>query len=198
MVTEIARKLFTVHEYHKMAQAGILREHDRVELIDGEIIELSPVGHPHWVCVNRATAVFTRSLGERAVVSIQNPVRLSDWTEPQPDAVVFKPRLDFYAGKRPTTEDVLFIVEVADSSLAYDSEVKLPRYARAGIPEVWIEDLRNEVLLVYRDPSEDNYSTFLTLHRGESIAPRAFPDVMIEIEDLLGDPFQTGIDLVEK
>lgn len=198
MVTEIARKLFTVDEYHKMGQAGILREHDRVELIDGEIIEMSPVGHPHWVCVNRATAVFTKSLGDRAIVSIQNPVRLSDWTEPQPDAVIFKPRLDFYAGKRPTTEDVLFIVEVADSSLAYDSEVKLPRYARAGIREVWIEDLRNEVLLVYRDPSGGNYRTVLTLRRGESIAPLAFRDVMIEIEDLLGGPSQTGIGLVEK
>ena len=195
MVSEIARKLFTVDEYHKMGQAGILREHDRVELIDGEIIEMNPVGHPHWVCVNRATAVFTRSFGDRAIVSIQNPVRLSDWTEPQPDAVIFKPRRDFYAGKKPTTEDVLFIVEVADSSLAYDSEAKVSRYARAGIPEVWIEDLGNEVLLVYRNPSGDNYRTVLTLRRGESIAPLAFRDVLIENEDLLGEPFQSGIDL---
>ena len=89
-------------------------------------------------------------------------------------------------------------MEVADSSLAYDSEVKLPRYARAGIREVWIEDLRNEVLLVYRDPSGGNYRTVLTLRRGESIAPLAFRDVMIEIEDLLGGPSQTGIGLVEK
>ena len=153
MVTEVTRKLFTVEEYYRMAEAGILREQDRVELIDGEIIEMSSIGHRHAVCVIRANTMFIEAFGRRAVVSPQNPLQLSDWTEPQPDLVVCKPRADFYKAKKPTHDDVLFIVEVSDSSFSYDRNVKLPRFAAAGIPEVWIEDLQNDLLLVYRDPA---------------------------------------------
>ncbi len=153
MEVEVKKRLFTVGEYHRMAEAGILHELDHVELIDGEIFQMSPIGDRHAVCVSRTTTLFIRAFGDRAVVSPGNPVRLTDWTEPQPDVVVFKPRSDFYAKKRPTTKDLLFIVEVSDTTLSYDRKIKLPRYAEAGIPELWIEDLKNDVIQVHRDPS---------------------------------------------
>jgi len=185
MRTDVTKKLFTVEEYHRMAEAGILHEDDRVELIDGEIIQMSAIGLRHMVCVNRANTLFIEAFGRRSVVSPQNPVQLTDWTEPQPDVVVFKPRADFYARKKPTPEDVLFTVEVADTSLSYDRKVKLPRFAAAGIPEVWIEDLKNNLLLVHRDPSGETYHTVLTLRAADSVSPLAFPDVSFRVDELL-------------
>ena len=142
MQIETTKKLFTVDEYYRMAEAGILGAEDRVELIDGEIIQMSAIGHRHLGCVNRANTLFIESFGRRAVVSPQNPILLSIWTEPQPDLVVLKSRKDFYASKKPEPADALLVVEVADTSLSYDRDVKLPRYAAAGVPEVWIEDLK--------------------------------------------------------
>ena len=123
--------------------------------------------------------------GARRNVSPQNPVRLSNWTEPQPDVVVFKPRADFYARKRPAPEDVLLALEVSDTTLRYDRNVKLPRFAAAGIPEVWIEDLSNDLLLVFRDTSGDNYSTSMTLQARDSVSPIAFPECRFSVGDLL-------------
>ncbi|PYS10504.1 MAG: Uma2 family endonuclease, partial [Acidobacteria bacterium] len=164
MEAEVKKRLFTVEEYHQMAEAGILREDDRVELIDGEIIQMSPIGHRHMVCVNRANTLFIQAFGNGAVVSPQNPVRLTDWTEPQPDLVVFKPRADFYAKKEPVPEDVLFMVEIAETTLSYDRKIKLPRYAAAGIPEFWIGDLKNDILHVYRNPGRETNNIALILH----------------------------------
>ena len=185
MEAEVKKRLFTVEEYHQMAEAGILREDDRVELIDGEIIQMSPIGHRHMVCVNRANTLFIQAFGNGAVVSPQNPVRLTDWTEPQPDLVVFKPRADFYAKKEPVPEDVLFMVEIAETTLSYDRKIKLPRYAAAGIPEFWIGDLKNDILHVYRNPGRETYNIALILHPSESISPLAFPDVTFQVGELL-------------
>jgi Uma2 family endonuclease len=188
MATEITKKLFTVDEYHRMAEAGILGPEERLELIDGEIIQMSPIGHAHWVAVNRASLLFFEAFRRNAVVSTQNSVRLSGWTEPQPDVTVFKPRSDLYAAKKPTPADVLLIVEVADSTLRFDRNVKVPLYAAAGIPEVWIEDLNNDCLLVYRDPHAEGYRSTVTLKREDSVSPIAFPEIHFTIDDLLGEP----------
>jgi len=169
-----------------MKEAGILTADDRVELIDGEILEMSAIGHRHLGCVNRVSTFFIESFGRRCVVSTQNPVQLNVWTEPQPDIVVLKPRTDFYASKKPIAEDVLFIVEVADTTLPYDRDVKIPRYAAAGIPEVWIEDLIDGRLLIYRDPAETGFRTSFARERGQSISPIAFPDISFTVDDLLG------------
>jgi Uma2 family endonuclease len=185
MRTEVTKRLFTVDEYYAMAKAGILHEDDRVELIDGEIIQMTAIGHRHLVCVNRATSLFIQAFGNRAVVSPQNPVRLSDWTEPQPDLVVLIPRADFYAKKKITPEDVLFVVEVADSSLSYDRTIKLPRFAVAGIPEVWLEDLQHDLLHVYRNPKLEAYETEIVLHPADSASPLAFPDATFRVAELL-------------
>jgi len=185
MGVEITKKLFTVDEYYRMAEAGILGPEDRVELIDGEIIQMSPIGHRHMGCVNRAVRLFIESVGRRAVVSPQNPVLLSMWTEPQPDVTVLKPRDDCYDSKKPEYADALLVIEIAETSLSYDRDVKVPRYAAAGIPEVWIEDLTHDQLLVYRDPGKNGYLNALTLRRADSISPLAFPDVTFKVGDLL-------------
>ena len=186
METEITKKLFTVDEFYRMAEAGIFTEDDRVELIDGEIIEMSPIGNPHKACVNRATTFFTEAFGRSAIVSIQSPLRLSKYTEPLPDVIVLKPVPDFYASRECRPEDVLFMVEVSDTTLRYDKNIKLPRYAAAGVSEVWIEDLKNELLLVYRNPVEKGFATSLVLRRPDSISPLAFPKVTFKVDDLLG------------
>src|SRR5262249_52216070 len=186
METEVTKKLFTVDEYYRMADAGILTEDDRVELIDGEIIEISPIGNRHQACVNRANTFFNEAFGRAAIVSNQSPLRLSNYTEPVPDVIVLKPAPDFYASRERRPGDVFLVVEVSDTTLRYDKNLKLPRYAAAGVAEVWIEDLRNDLLLVYRDPGEKGFKTSLILHRGDSISPLAFPKVTFKIDDLIG------------
>ncbi len=186
MQVEVTKKLFSVDEYYEMARVGILRPEDRVELIDGEIIQMSPIGHRHAVCVNRATDLFVTLLHGRAVVQIQNPIQLNNYTEPEPDVVVLKPRSDYYAGeKKIIAEHALLIVEVAETTLRYDRDIKVPRYA-AAVPEAWIANLSADELLVYRNPAGDGYTVSLTFHRGDSVSPIAFPDVVFNIEQLLG------------
>jgi len=185
-MAEPLRKLFTVSEYHTMVDAGILREDERVELIEGEIWEMPPIGSPHAGGVNRLTALFTSRLGSRAVVAVQNPAFLSDFSEPQPDLLILRFRDDFYAREHPRPEDILLLIEVADSSLDFDRRIKSNLYARHGIPEVWLQDLKNGALLVHRDPSPQGYRDVKILHRGERLSPLAFPDLVIEVDALLG------------
>jgi Uma2 family endonuclease len=186
MQTMGQKRLFTADEYLRMGEAGILKEGDRVELINGEIIRMSPIGIRHIACVDRANMLFAGALQGRAIVSVQNPVRLSEYTEPQPDIVILRPRADYYSFSRHTPADVFLMIEVADSSLEYDSQAKLLLYALSGISEVWIEDLRNDQLLVHRNPEGDRYTTSQAMRRGDSISPLAFPDLTTRIEDLLG------------
>ena len=186
MQIEVNKKRFTVDEYYQMAAAGILRPEDRVELIDGEIVQMSPIGDRHALCVMIANNLFARALGAAALINVQNPLRLNKYTEPQPDIVVLKPRADYYKHKKIRAEDTLLVVGVSDSSIRYDQKIKVPRYAEAGIPEVWIENLQVDELLVYRDLAEHRYSVCKTLRRSDSVSPRAFPDVSFRIDDLLG------------
>jgi Uma2 family endonuclease len=155
METEVPKKLFTVDEYSRMAEAGILGPNDRVELINGEIIQMSPVGIRHIACVNRATALLVTTFAGRGVISVQNPIELDIHNEPQPDLTVMKHRPDFYATKRLTASDTLLVIEVADTTRWLEMNVKVPIYAAKGISEVWIEDLQHDRILVYRDPAGD-------------------------------------------
>jgi Uma2 family endonuclease len=186
METEAIKKLFTADEYHRMCEVGILDPEARLELIEGEIIEMSPPGTRHMACVNRATALFVVRLAGRAMVSVQNPLLLSKYTEPQPDLVIARPRTDFYADKRLSSEHTLLAIEVSDTSLSFDRKRKMPLYAASGVPELWIENLQNDVVLVFRDPSAKTYSTCLTYKRGESLYPAAFPNLILKVEELLG------------
>lgn len=177
--------LFTVDEYHRMAESGILHEDDRVELINGEIIAMAPIGSGHLGHVNRSNRRLSRLFDDRATVSVQNPISLGERTEPEPDIALLNPRDDDYASQTPEARDVLLLVEVADSSLVYDRQTKAPMYARAGIPELWIVNLIDHVIEVYREPSVDGYRTVTVARRGDSVQSLAFPDVSIAVSDLL-------------
>ena len=152
---QLTRWRFTVHDYHRMGEAGILHEDDRVELIEGELVEMTAIGTRHFSCVNRLTRMLVMNVGDEAIVSVQNPVRLNEYNEPQPDFTVIRPR--DYRESLPKPEDVLLLIEVSDTTLAYDRGVKLPLYARAGIREVWIVDLPGETIERHTDPSEEGY-----------------------------------------
>jgi len=186
MVLEVGRRLFTTAEYHRMAEAGVLNEDDRLELIDGEILEMSPIGPRHAACVMRLTRVFSQKLGEQAIVSTQNPIQLSERSEPQPDLALLRPRTDFYASAHPTAGEVLLLVEVAETSVEYDRQVKVPLYARSGIPEVWLADLNQQRIVVHRDPTPAGFATVRVVRREETIRPAAFPDLTVAVADILG------------
>jgi len=186
MAVELTRRLFDVDEYHRMAEVGILTREDRVELIDGEIIEMTPIGAPHGRCVMFLNDVFVRRLEGRAILSPQLSVRLHRRTEPQPDIMLLRPPLARYAKTIPGPGDVLLIIEVADTSQYRDRVVKLPRYAQAGIPEVWIVDLEGGVVDVHREPAPAGYRASRRLGRGQDVAPAAFPDVVLAVDDILG------------
>lgn len=149
---------FSVADYHRMGETGILGPELRTELIDGEVVEMPPIGHPHAGTVNLLGDLLREALGRRAIVAVQNPVWLDDHTEPLPDIALLRPRPDYYRNGHPTPDAVLLIIEVADSSLAYDRDVKLPRYARAGIPEAWLVDLGGRRLLRYSRPAGAGYA----------------------------------------
>jgi Uma2 family endonuclease len=168
-----------------MAEAGILHEDDRVELIEGEILEMAPIGGRHAACVNRSARLFILRLDDRAVVSIQNPVRLSSGSEPEPDLMLLRPPADRYDEHLPGPEDVLLIIEVSDTTLPYDRGTKLPLYAATGIPEVWIFDLERRRILVHRLPDGDLYREALVIDTG-TIAPLAFPDLTIAMDEIFG------------
>jgi Uma2 family endonuclease len=182
---ELPKRLFTVDEFYRMAEVGILEPDARLELLEGEIVEMSPVGVRHVACVNRANALFSKHFGDRTIVSVQNPVQLSEYTEPQPDIVMLKPRADYYAGKKISWDDALLVIEVSDTTIRRD-RYKLSLYAKAGVSELWIEDLRHETIFVYRDPRPGTYGTTLEFHRGDQISLLAFPDVTFSVEDLIG------------
>lgn len=182
----IQRKLFTTAEYHQMLQAGILSEDDRVELIEGEIWEMSPIGSRHIWCVAHLNRILQRGLGDDVFVFVQSPIRLNDFSEPEPDLAVIRPHAGSHPETIPTAEEALLVIEVADSSVEYDRKVKMDLYARNGVPEAWLFDLSQEALEIYRSPSPDGYREILIRRPGDQLSPLAFPDLMIEVAAILG------------
>ena len=182
----VVRKRFTTQEYEQIAAAGVFAEDDRVELLDGEIVEMSPLGPQHSACVDRLNRLLQRRVGDEAIVRVQSPVRLGQHSEPQPDVALLQPRPDFYAHGHPEPEDVLLLIEVADSSLSYDRELKLPLYARAGVAEVWLVGLLPQTIEVFRAPSESGYGERREARRGESVAALNAPGVVLSVAEILG------------
>jgi Uma2 family endonuclease len=181
---EVTRRRFTVHDYHRMAEVGILHEDERVELIEGDVVEMTPIGSRHAMCVIALNRLLVRQAGDQALVSPQNPVRLSERLEPQPDMTVIRAR--DYEGSLPGPEDVLLLIEVSDTTLSYDRNVKLPLYARAGIPEVWIVDLAGEVIERHTNPAGDSYRHVERARRGEEIRSAALPEPAFRVDAVLG------------
>ena len=182
---EVARRRFTVEEYHRMAEAGILGAGDRVELIEGEIIQMTPIGRRHAACVAELNRLLVPAVGGRALLWPQNPIRLPRETEPQPDVVLLRPRADRYIDNEARPEDVLLLIEVADTSQRYDRLVKLPLYARAGIREYWIVDLQGEAIEVYRAPETTRYADLRRVGREGMVSPVVFPDIRLAVEPIL-------------
>ena len=180
---EIPRRLFSVEEYHRMGKAGILREDERVELIEGVIVQMAPIGPPHFGCVINATRLFITRLGERTVVSPQNPVVIRPRSEPQPDLALLRPRSVSYSRALPIPEDVLLAVEVADTTVRFDRLVKSRLYAGAGIVEFWLCLAVDGAVEVHRGPSTDGYTSVTRHGPGETISPLAFPDVSFSVAD---------------
>jgi Uma2 family endonuclease len=175
---------WTLEDYLRLGETGIIGEDERVELIDGEIIRMSPIGNRHYSGTIKASTPFGRRAPDACLVSVQNPLRLGHGYEPMPDVVVLKPRADFYAsGHNP--EDVLLVIEVSDSSRDYDLNEKALIYARALIPEYWVSDLVQDALVVHREPTADGYASVQTLKRGQKITPLAFSDWEIAVEEIL-------------
>lgn len=185
MATEISRKLFTVHDYHRMVDAGILHEDDRVELIRGEIIAMSPIGPRHSAAVLRANQSLVKIVGDQAIVGVQGSIRLDEYDEPQPDLYLLRPKDDFYASGHAGANDIFLIIEVADSSLKYDQTIKLELYAETGVPEYWVSDLQHDCVVAYSDLLEKNYRTARHFRRGEKLVPRLLPDCSIPVDVLL-------------
>lgn len=177
--------LFNISDYHKMAEAGIFLEGDRVELIEGEIVRMNPIGSRHAACVRRIDALFNGAEDLGAIVSVQSPVLLPDLSEPEPDVALLRHREDFYAEGHPEPGDVLLLIEVSDTTLDYDRNTKLPLYARFGIPETWIVDLSSSTVETYSRPLESTYRDITLVGSGETLSPKMVPSLALDAGALL-------------
>ena len=182
----VTRRPLTVADYHRMGEAGILTRDDRVELIEGELIAMAPIGSQHSGTINAFNRHLIRALGDSGIVAVQNPVQLDDHSEPQPDFAVLKPRPDDYRLAMPRPEDVLLLIEVADSSLRYDRSIKRHLYARHGIPEFWIVDLAAGAIEVYRTPAGDDYTSATSVGREATLTLARLPNVTVPVAAILG------------
>ncbi|MGH8470646.1 MAG: Uma2 family endonuclease [Gammaproteobacteria bacterium] len=181
-MSRAARELFhrhrlTVSDYQRMGETGILDQNARVELIAGEIIDMAPIGSLHAGTVNRLIRMLQRTIGDAAVLSVQNPIVLGPYSEPEPDVALLKPREDFYTATHAVPDDVLLIIEVADTTVRYDREVKVPLYASTGIPEVWLIDLPRKAIEVCRQPTAQGYREVLHPHPSEPLQCALLPQV---------------------
>jgi Uma2 family endonuclease len=182
-----ARHVVTVEEYDRMVEAGVFAADRRLELIGGEIVDMSPIGSAHEACVDRLTRSFAPlATSDRASLRVQGSFQADERSRPQPDVALLRSRADFYAEAHPRPEDIFLVVEVADSSLRYDRSVKRPAYARVGVRETWIVDLVGAIVEVAREPSAAGYSRIDRFARGDSLAPEAFPDLSILADHILG------------
>ncbi len=183
---DVPRRRFTVDEYYRMGEAGVFAPEERVELIDGEIMSMAPIGTRHMACVARLTRALSRAVLDAALVWPQgNAIVLPPRSAPQPDAALLRPRADDYWDARTRPEDILLVVEVADTTYRYDRRVKLPLYARAGIGEVWIVDLTRTVVEVYRAPAGGDYEVTSRAERGQTLTIATLPGVVVDVDQIL-------------
>lgn len=178
------RYSLTVDEFHRMGDAGIFRPDARTELIDGEIIEMAPIGAPHAGITKRLIDIFSRQIGGAAIIDAQDPVVLGSSSEPQPDLALLRPREDFYVKSHPRCEDVLLLIEIADTTLTYDRDTKIPLYAQAGIREVWLIDINGRHVDVYRQPEDGRYTTQRRAMDIGRMGTEALPDVSFDLATL--------------
>jgi Uma2 family endonuclease len=184
--SQIRRHRFSVEDYHSMVAIGVLKEDERMELIEGEVVEMSPIGKLHASCVKRLNALFASRLNQQAIISIQDPVQANSFSEPQPDVALLKYREDFYAARHPRPKDILLVIEVADSTIDYDREVKIPLYARAKIPQAVIVNLSSGTVEVYTKPFREKYTESRELQRGQELTIQKLPTLRLTVDEILG------------
>lgn len=182
----LATKRFTVDEYERMGEVGILDADSRVELLDGKIVEMATIGSRHASVVNRANRLLAPRVGVEVLITPGGPLRLPPWSEPEPDLMLVPFRADYYASGHPTVREALLVIEVSDSSLRTDRQVKIPIYARQGVPEVWIADIQGDRVIVHIQPSGGEYGLVRMAHRGEDLRPSLVPSVAITVDEILG------------
>ncbi len=182
-IPNLSRKKFTIDEYHQMAEVGILSANERFELIQGEIIEMSPLGDKHTQTVRRINKLLNSRLPSY-IIDQQNPIKIEGVSEPEPDIVVLPFQADYYP-EGVTSQDVLLLIEVSDSTLKYDINIKLPLYAEAGIPEVWIVDLQHKVLITHTQPVEGKYMNTTQGKHGDTVSTSKF-EFTAKVDELLG------------
>ncbi len=187
VVLRAIRRPFSVDDYHQMGEVGVLGEGERTELLNGEVVTKMPISSRHAGCVLWLLEALASRLYGRALVSVQNPIRLTQHSEPEPDIAILRPRDDSYRRSHPEPADVLLVVEVADTSLAVDRSVKAPLYAAADIPELWIVDLAGDGVEVYRSPGESGYGMMDRVGRGGELQLAAFGDVVLSVDAVLGE-----------
>jgi len=185
MALHVLRGPFTVESYQRLAELGVLGADERVELIAGQVVEMTPIGDRHASCVRHLHDSLARAALEVAIIDVQNPVVLGTRDAPQPDVAVLERRADRYL-HHPHARDILLVIEVADTTLAYDRDVKIPLYARAGIPEAWLVDLTAERIAVHRQPHAGRYSHVRSAGAGDILTPVRLPDVTLAVSDILG------------
>ena len=176
---------FTVAQYLAMGEAGILKKEDRVELIDGVIVAMAAAGNRHLATVDRLNRMMGRAAGDRAIVRVQGAIDLHERSRPEPDLALLRERADFYESESAGPDDVLLLIEVSDSSVNYDRYDKLPRYARAGIPEVWITVLPERIIEAHTEPAGGRYTQMRTFRSGDTISPACFPDIALPVSEIL-------------
>jgi Uma2 family endonuclease len=181
-----AKRLFTVDEYYRMAEVGILHPEERVELIEGVIYNMSPANSPHAGCVNTLNKLLTKIAGDLALLSVQNPLFVDEHSEPEPDVALLRPREDNYRESHPTPKDAFLIIEVSDSTIDTDRRDKVPLYAQAGVAVLWIVDVQKSAIDVYTVPSEGQFTKFERIGRGQSIEVRGIPGAILHVDDIFG------------
>jgi Uma2 family endonuclease len=180
------RHRITVEEYHRMAEVGLLAPDARVELIEGEIIDMAPIGKEHTSVVDQLNRLFVRAVGDDAIVRVQGSVRLSRFSEPEPDVVLLRPSTDFYRSRFATGADILLAIEVSDTTLRYDREIKVPLFGRHDVPEVWIVDLQQDQLLTYGELHAGEYQRQRVVERPGPTAVAALPGLSVDLSALFG------------
>jgi Uma2 family endonuclease len=178
------RHRITVDEYHRMAEVGLLAPDARVELVEGEIIDMAPIGNRHMSVVDRLTKLFVLAAGDEAIVRVQGSVRLGRMSEPQPDLLILRPRADFYSSDSATGRDTFLAIEVSDTSLRYDCEIKMPLYARHGVPEAWVVDLQHDHILVFSEPDNGPYRQQRIVEQTQRMTLAALPGLEVDLSAL--------------
>ena len=185
MSVQTMRLRFTVDDYYRMIDFGMLKDVEKAEIIEGELIKQMPIGKRHAACVKKLDELLRDELGKSVTYSVQDPVWLDEFNEPQPDVALLKRRDDFYSGKKPSAEDVLLLIEVSDSTLDYDRNRKIPLYAKHEIPEVWLINLINRTIEIHFQPRDYSYNIVKVLRRGEQVKSEILPNLSLMVDKIL-------------